>query len=88
LIFFFIFSAPDDIPNSQKIRTVLEDLWTKRYAKMKESLLAIDPNTVGIKLTNLSAMEINSIRPALIQAQNQFYALHRSMNTESLQQHL
>lgn len=35
-----ILSAPDDIPNSERIRTLIEDLWAQRNNKIRDGLAA------------------------------------------------
>ncbi|KAJ6628926.1 DNA replication complex GINS protein PSF2 [Mycena sp. CBHHK59/15] len=58
--------ASDDLPNPEKVRTLLKDLREARQAKARAGLESLKHSTLG--LSNLSAMEINEIRPFFIQA--------------------
>ncbi|KAJ7284133.1 DNA replication complex GINS protein PSF2 [Mycena rebaudengoi] len=58
--------ASDDLPNPDKIRSLLKDLREARQAKARSGLEGLEHSTLG--LSNLSAMEINEIRPFFIQA--------------------
>ncbi|EIM85710.1 DNA replication complex GINS protein PSF2 [Stereum hirsutum FP-91666 SS1] len=58
--------APDDVPNSDKIRSLLKDIREARQAKSREGLSKIDHSELS--LPNLCSMEINEIRPFFIRA--------------------
>eukprot|EP00002_Diphylleia_rotans_P005099 TRINITY_DN1412_c0_g1_i1.p2 TRINITY_DN1412_c0_g1~~TRINITY_DN1412_c0_g1_i1.p2 ORF type:complete len:150 (+),score=25.66 TRINITY_DN1412_c0_g1_i1:645-1094(+) len=70
-------NAPDDIENIHEVRTILEDIWDCRSAKIRKGLHGLEPRTTAVKLKNLSAMEINGIRPFFVEAMNQFFWLSR-----------
>eukprot|EP00123_Amoebidium_parasiticum_P020443 comp5004_c0_seq1/m.1102 comp5004_c0_seq1/g.1102 ORF comp5004_c0_seq1/g.1102 comp5004_c0_seq1/m.1102 type:complete len:190 (-) comp5004_c0_seq1:133-702(-) len=68
--------AADDLENANEIRVLLEDIWEVRRAKIKKQLHALqDPVTV--ELTNLTTMEINTLRNFLSQAMGHFYDMGR-----------
>jgi len=69
--------ASDDIVNVQEVRTLLQDIWNLRHSKLRQGLLLLDHNKPAYKLNNVSAMEVNSIRPFFIHAMNQFYTLSK-----------
>jgi hypothetical protein len=49
-------SAPDDIPNSERIRTLIEDLWAQRNNKIRDGLAAgvqsQNRHFIGVSSTN------------------------------------
>jgi len=73
-------SASDDISQADKVRTLLEDIWSRRAAKIRKGLLSITANSHALKLNNLSAMEINGIRSLATQALQQFYTLSTNLD--------
>ncbi|OBZ76600.1 DNA replication complex GINS protein PSF2 [Grifola frondosa] len=58
--------APDDIPNPDKVRSLLKDIREARQAKSREGLAKLDHSE--LRLPNLCAMEINEIRPFFVRA--------------------
>ena len=69
--------AGDDIPDLGRIRTVLEDIVGIRYNKVRAGINSQEASVPAyIRLNNLSAMEINSIRPFFLQSLNQVYKMH------------
>ncbi|KAJ7686074.1 hypothetical protein B0H17DRAFT_1332927 [Mycena rosella] len=58
--------ASDDLQNADKLRSLLKDLREARQAKARAGLESLEHSTLG--LSNLSAMEINEIRPFFIKA--------------------
>ncbi|EIW82310.1 Psf2-domain-containing protein [Coniophora puteana RWD-64-598 SS2] len=58
--------ASDDVPNADKIRSLLKDLREARQAKSREGLQQIDHSELS--LPNLCSMEINEIRPVFVQS--------------------
>eukprot|EP00658_Telonema_sp_P-2_P036869 TRINITY_DN2658_c0_g1_i2.p1 TRINITY_DN2658_c0_g1~~TRINITY_DN2658_c0_g1_i2.p1 ORF type:complete len:182 (+),score=47.35 TRINITY_DN2658_c0_g1_i2:299-844(+) len=55
--------ASDDVPDYSKIKQVLLDIEEVRYAKMRKTLMEITGGDFAYKCTNISAMEINKVRP-------------------------
>ncbi|KAJ6515602.1 DNA replication complex GINS protein PSF2 [Mycena sanguinolenta] len=66
--------ASDDLQNPDKLRTLLQDLREARQAKARTGLENLEHSTLG--LSNLSAMEINEIRPFFTQAMAVLRQLH------------
>ncbi|KAG2156263.1 hypothetical protein DEU56DRAFT_937012 [Suillus clintonianus] len=58
--------ASDDVPNADKIKSLLKDLREARQAKSRDGLQKLDHSELS--LPNLCSMEINEIRPFFIQA--------------------
>jgi len=56
--------APDDIQNSDKVRSLLKDIREARQAKSRDGLQKIDHSELS--LPNLCSMEINEIRPFFV----------------------
>ena len=54
--------AADDIPDVHRVRSLLKDIEDVRRGKVERGLRNFDQNTMSVKLTNLSAMELNRIR--------------------------
>lgn len=58
--------APEDIPQSQVIRTIIKDIWDMRTAKLRTAMDSIVKGEDDhAKLDNLTMIEINTIRPLL-----------------------
>eukprot|EP00656_Telonema_subtile_P016810 TRINITY_DN18909_c0_g1_i1.p1 TRINITY_DN18909_c0_g1~~TRINITY_DN18909_c0_g1_i1.p1 ORF type:complete len:182 (+),score=54.05 TRINITY_DN18909_c0_g1_i1:212-757(+) len=55
--------AADDVPDHAKIKSVLLDIEEVRYAKMRKTLMGITGEDEAYKCNNISAMEINKVRP-------------------------
>ena len=54
--------ASDDLPQPQKIRTLLADIEDNRRTKVQRGLQSIDEHASSVRVSHLSAMELNSIR--------------------------
>ncbi|EFJ35524.1 hypothetical protein SELMODRAFT_80420 [Selaginella moellendorffii] len=55
--------AQDDIPDCYLVRSLIEDIRNVRFHKIEAGLEKLSNKTFAVKLTNLSAMEVNIIRP-------------------------
>lgn len=78
------FSAADDIPHADEIKTLVKDIADLRMAKLKKSMdEMIKEKATNARLDNLSMMEINVIRPLLTNALDQSYRL-QSLQEEQL----
>jgi len=75
--------APDDIQNSDKIRSLLKDIREARQAKSREGLQKIDHS--ALSLPNLCSMEINEIRPFFVRAMGVLTQVTRDPVEESRQ---
>ncbi|EJD01314.1 Psf2-domain-containing protein [Fomitiporia mediterranea MF3/22] len=53
--------AADDLDQPDKIRKLLKDIRETRQAKIRETLLRLNPT--ALQMTGVSAMEINEVRP-------------------------
>ncbi|KAI9513257.1 DNA replication complex GINS protein PSF2 [Russula earlei] len=76
-------TAPDDIPNSDKIRSLLKDIREARQAKSRDGLQKIDHSELS--LPNLCSMEINEIRPFFVRAMGVLTQLTRDPVADSRQ---
>lgn len=58
--------APEDVPHSEQIRTLIKDIWDIRAAKLRTSMdIIINGEGSYAKLDNLTLLEIHSVRPLL-----------------------
>ncbi|XP_031849738.1 DNA replication complex GINS protein PSF2-like protein [Nomia melanderi] len=66
----------EDIPDSDRIRTAIKDIWDIRMSKLRTSISAfLKSEGLHAKLDHLTAMEINSVRPLLPHALDQMYRI-------------
>lgn len=78
--------ASDDIPDADVIRTAVKDIWDIRMSKLRTSIDEFLKNgTMHAKLNNLTAMEINSIRPLLPHAIDQMRRMRSGKRTTQSQ---
>ncbi|KAG7198864.1 hypothetical protein KM043_015690 [Ampulex compressa] len=64
--------ANDDIPDADRIRTAIKDIWDIRMSKLRTSIDAfLKSEGLHARLDHLTAMEINSVRPLLPHALDQ-----------------
>lgn len=72
--------APDDISDlSHHLRSIIQDLREIRLVKIKNGLREL--NEANMELTNLSLMEINEIRPFILQVMNKLGKLYEASKT-------
>lgn len=68
--------ASDDIPRANEIRTIIKDIWDMRMSKIRSSVNKLVGNMDSYAdVSNLTVMEINSIRPLLPHALDQIYRM-------------
>ncbi|KAG9452029.1 hypothetical protein H6P81_004933 [Aristolochia fimbriata] len=65
--------ARDDIPDIYMVRNLVEDIRDVRFHKVETGLETISGRTHAVKLKNLSAMEVNIVRPFVMRALQAFY---------------
>ncbi|XP_020582784.1 DNA replication complex GINS protein PSF2 [Phalaenopsis equestris] len=65
--------AHDDIPDIYMVRSLIEDIRDVRFHKVEIGLEKISGRTHAVKLKNLSAMEVNIVRPFMVRALQAFY---------------
>lgn len=65
--------ARDDIPDMYMVRSLIEDIRDVRFHKVEVGLEAINSRTHAVKLRNLSAMEVNIVRPFVVRTLQAFY---------------
>jgi GINS complex subunit 2 len=57
-------AAPEDVPYSEEIRTLIKDIWDMRLAKLRTVMDAyLKGEGVQTKLDHVTLMEVHSIRP-------------------------
>ncbi|XP_017773934.1 PREDICTED: probable DNA replication complex GINS protein PSF2 [Nicrophorus vespilloides] len=72
-------AAPDDIPRTDEIRTIIKDIWDMRMSKLRASVDSMMKESGSYAaVDNLTIMEINSIRPILPHALDQLYRLKKA----------
>ncbi|XP_063610116.1 probable DNA replication complex GINS protein PSF2 [Penaeus indicus] len=80
-------SAPEDVPNSQQVKTLVKDIWDLRISKLRSSVAEfIQSEGTHAKLDHLTLLEINSIRPFLPHALDQLHRLSKATNNSALSQ--
>ncbi|XP_026418717.1 DNA replication complex GINS protein PSF2-like [Papaver somniferum] len=65
--------AREDIPDVHMVRTLVEDIRDVRFHKVESGFETIGSRTHAVKLKNLSAMEVNIVRPFFVRALQAFY---------------
>ncbi|MCL7041962.1 hypothetical protein MKW94_006858 [Papaver nudicaule] len=65
--------AREDIPDVHMVRTLVEDIRDVRFHKVESGFEEINTRTHAVKLKNLSAMEVNIVRPFFVRALQAFY---------------
>ncbi|XP_021768990.1 DNA replication complex GINS protein PSF2-like [Chenopodium quinoa] len=65
--------ARDDIPDIYMVRSLIEDIRDVRFHKVESGLETISARTHAVKLKNLSAMEVNIVRPFVVRTLQSFY---------------
>ncbi|GBE79922.1 Psf2-domain-containing protein [Sparassis latifolia] len=76
--------APDDFPNTDKIRALLQDIREARQAKSRAGLSKLDHSELS--LPNLCSMEINEIRPFFVRAMGVLTQLVREPEARQMHQ--
>ena len=77
-----LMNATDNIPNADKIRTLVKDIWDIRSAKLRSNIdKFVKLQARHARLDNLTQMEINTVRPFLSAALDHLYKLQ---TTESM----
>ncbi|GAB4827472.1 DNA replication complex GINS protein PSF2 [Ancistrocladus abbreviatus] len=65
--------ARDDIADTYMVRSLIEDIRDVRFHKVETGLETISSRTYAVKLKNLSAMEVNIVRPFMVRTLQAFY---------------
>uniref|UniRef100_A0A7N0V5M3 DNA replication complex GINS protein PSF2 n=1 Tax=Kalanchoe fedtschenkoi TaxID=63787 RepID=A0A7N0V5M3_KALFE len=65
--------AREDIPDTYMVRSLVEDIRNVRFHKMEINLEEIQGRAHAVKIKNLSAMEVNIVRPFVVRALQAFY---------------
>ncbi|KAJ1422581.1 GINS, helical bundle-like domain superfamily [Sesbania bispinosa] len=65
--------ARDNIPDVYMVRSLIEDIRDVRFHKVEIDLEAFNGRTIVVKIKNLSAMEVNIVRPFIGRALQAFY---------------
>lgn len=78
--------APEDVANSEEIRTAIKDIVDIRAAKLRTSMDDfIKGDGTYAKLDNLTVFEIHSVRPLLPYSLDLIDQLHRAAQTRGNQ---
>uniref|UniRef100_A0A7S2D0T8 DNA replication complex GINS protein PSF2 n=1 Tax=Octactis speculum TaxID=3111310 RepID=A0A7S2D0T8_9STRA len=84
-----IATSAEDIPDCERVRTILEDIQNLRWSKIRRGMQLIadkvkedDERITAVKLTNVSALELHAIRPFMTGALNQFYRLSQQPSAQ------
>ncbi|XP_059458671.1 DNA replication complex GINS protein PSF2 isoform X1 [Corylus avellana] len=65
--------ARDDIPDVYMVRSLVEDIRDVRFHKVETNLETLNERALALKINNLSAMEVNIVRPFIGRALQAFY---------------
>ncbi|CAM8965138.1 unnamed protein product [Rhodiola kirilowii] len=65
--------AREDIPDTYMVRSLVEDIRNVRFHKIEINLEEIQGRAHAVKIKNLSAMEVNIVRPFVVRALQAFY---------------
>ncbi|KAI4346962.1 hypothetical protein L6164_007820 [Bauhinia variegata] len=65
--------ARDDIQDVYMVRSLIEDIRDVRFHKVETDLEAFNGRTIAVKIKNLSAMEVNIVRPFIRRSLQAFY---------------
>ncbi|XP_014490995.1 DNA replication complex GINS protein PSF2 [Vigna radiata var. radiata] len=65
--------ARDNIPDLYMVRSLIEDIRNVRFHKVETNLEEFNGRTIAVKIKNLSAMEVNIVRPFIGRALQAFY---------------
>ncbi|KAJ4872988.1 DNA replication complex GINS protein PSF2 [Raphanus sativus] len=65
--------ARDDIPDMYMVKSLVEDIRDVRLHKLETNLGTFGADTTAVKMNNVSAMEVNLVRPFVIRALEAFY---------------
>ncbi|KAL8143237.1 hypothetical protein V2J09_016269 [Rumex salicifolius] len=65
--------ARDSIPDIYMVKSLIEDIRDVRFHKVELGLETISARTHAVKLKNLSAMEVNLVRPFLVRTLQVYY---------------
>eukprot|EP01134_Creolimax_fragrantissima_P001013 CFRG1013T1 len=68
-------NAADDIENPSEVRHLLNTIWDARFAKIKKQLHHLEAESIMVRLTNLTMMEINRTRQFVGNAMFEFQEL-------------
>lgn len=78
----FLSKAFDDLSDSaNQLRSILQDLRELRQSKTKRGLLEL--NESNMQLNNLSILEINEIRPFIINSMGQLFKFYNTKKLNS-----
>ncbi|CAM6128224.1 unnamed protein product [Calypogeia fissa] len=66
-------NARDDIDDVYLVQSLIEDVRNVRFHKVQAGLQTLKGKQHAVKLKNLSAMEVNLIRPFIVRALQSFY---------------
>lgn len=59
-------TAPEDVPQSDEIKTLIKDIWDIRCAKLRTTMdMFIKGEGELVKLDNITIVELNTVRPFL-----------------------
>jgi GINS complex subunit 2 len=75
-------NAESDVTNDPKtLRSVIDDLWRVREIKIRHGFLSIASSyhIRSVELTNLTCMEINKMRPFLVESLSQFQIFNKAV---------
>eukprot|EP00118_Oscarella_pearsei_P001811 m.8556 g.8556 ORF g.8556 m.8556 type:complete len:97 (+) comp20698_c0_seq4:392-682(+) len=80
-------SASDDVPDADRVRTLVKDIWDTRIAKLRKSIdQMVRSQATTAELTCLTVMEINTIRPFLTKALDHMRKLRVHAEEEHIRQ--
>jgi len=79
-------TAPQDIPNSNLVRTLVKDIWDLRISKLRSSVTEfVRRGFLWATLDHLTAMELHTIQPVLPASLDQLHRMskHAAQHNQS-----
>ncbi|XP_062707390.1 probable DNA replication complex GINS protein PSF2 [Aedes albopictus] len=74
-------TAPEDVPQSDEIKTLIKDIWDIRCAKLRTTMdMFIKGEGEQVKLDNITIVELNTIRPFLPHAMDMLMRILNAKN--------
>jgi len=70
--------ASSDIPQADRVQTLVKDIWDMRLAKLRASVdVFIRSDQVHAQVDHLTVMELNTVRPVLLNSLKHISKLHK-----------
>ena len=86
----FFSDAPDDVEDLDRLRTLVEDISNIRATKLRKGMESVMDSVKGqsnasVRLTGISALELNKIRPSFLHGLEMFWKMRNMYNMSARQ---